>query len=280
VISLITLAFALWHYDYYGLASTARPTHGKHGWLRPGQGLGLWLGFTSAAMIIANLAYLLRRAPRIRFTWGSLERWMTSHVATGIFALLCAMLHGAMAPSDTSGGHAFWALAILLVTGAIGRYFYAWVPRATNGRELELAEVKSRLGRLSDAWDKGQRRFQERARTAVLALVEERQWGGSFRARAGAIFRGQRDLTRLTKRLADDGRAEGVAQDHIQQTIELSRQVFRTAVMVRRYEDLRAVLNTWRYLHRWVAALMVLLVVLHIFQAVIYGSVFNTRGAG
>ncbi len=69
---------------------------------------------------------------------------MTSHVATGILALLCAMLHGAMAPGDTVDGHAFLALTVLLVTGAIGRYFYAYVPRAANGRELELSEVKQR----------------------------------------------------------------------------------------------------------------------------------------
>ena len=70
---------------------------------------------------------------------------MTSHVATGILAFLCATLHAAMNPRDTVGGHAFLALFVLLVTGAIGRYFYAWVPRAANGRELELEEVKLRL---------------------------------------------------------------------------------------------------------------------------------------
>ena len=278
VISLVTLAFALLHYDYYGLPNTARPTHDKHGWLRPGDGLGLWLGFISVAMIVANLAYLLRRAPRIPFRWGSLERWMTSHVATGILALLCAILHGAMAPGDTPGGHAFWALAVLLVTGAVGRYFYAWVPRAANGRELELAEVKTRLDRLSDAWDQGQRRFRERVRDGVLALVEERQWGGSFRRRAMAIIRGQREINRLLKQLAAEGRAEGIAEEQIRETIGIAKRVYGTAVMVRRYEDLRAVLATWRYFHRWVAALMILLVALHVFHAVFYGNVLSGGG--
>ena len=31
---------------------------------------------------------------------------------------------------------ALGAFAVLLVTGAVGRYFYAWIPRAANGREL------------------------------------------------------------------------------------------------------------------------------------------------
>jgi len=41
------------------------------------------------------------------------------------------------------------ALVVLLATGAVGRYFYAWVPRAANGHELALADVKARLGRIA-----------------------------------------------------------------------------------------------------------------------------------
>jgi len=43
--------------------------------------------------------------------------------------------------------------------------------------------------------------------------------------------------------------------------------------MAAHYEDLRAVLNSWRYLHRWVALLMVLLVVAHVFTALRYASI-------
>ena len=54
--------------------------------------------------------------------------------------------------------------------------------------------------------------------------------------------------------------------------------VCRTALMAAHYEDLRGVLNTWRYVHRWVAALMVLLVLLHIVYALTYGGVFPGAG--
>ena len=66
---------------------------------------------------------------------------MTSHVATGILALLFAtLLHAAMEPRANSVG---WSRlpgpwSCCFVTGAIGRYLYAWIPRAANGRELEL----------------------------------------------------------------------------------------------------------------------------------------------
>ncbi|MHC4222578.1 MAG: NAD(P)-binding domain-containing protein [Planctomycetota bacterium] len=273
-LSLSALAWALWHLDYYSLPFVERPAHSKHFLLRPTLGVGLWLGIASSVLIGLNLLYLLRRAPRVPFRFGSLKLWMTSHVATGILALLCAMLHGGMSPRDTPGGHALWAMAVLVVTGAIGRYFYAYVPHAANGRELDLAEVKARLGRMSTEWDQGQVRFRERARTEVSEMVEKRQWKGSFFGRVLALLGVQRDLRRTLAHLEEQGREEGVAQDEIDETMRLARRAHRAALMAAHYEDLRAVLVTWRYVHRWVTALMVLLVVVHIVHALAFGSVF------
>jgi hypothetical protein len=197
---------------------------------------------------------------------------MSTHVATGVLALLCAMMHGTMRPGDTPGGHAFWALAVLLVTGAIGRYFYAWVPRAANGRELELAEVKAKLGKMSDAWGGESRRFATRVRTEVAKLIDTRQWKGSFFSRVSALIWSGRDLLRVLARLADDGRKQGVDEAQIRETVTLARRAHHAALTAAHFEDLRAILNTWRYFHRWVALLLVLLVIAHVYYALRYGT--------
>jgi len=277
-LSLAALAWALLHLDYYGLERIERPAHDKHFLLRPGMGFGLWMGAASIALIVLNLVYLLRRSPASRLRVGSLQAWMTSHVATGVLAFLCATLHAAMAPRNTPGGHAWSALAVLLVTGAIGRYFYAWVPRAANGHELALADVKARLGRIAEEWDQGQRRFREHVRTEVEALVERRQWRSGFFGRVVSLVTGQRELRRLIARLDAEGRREGIDEEQLTATRRLARRAYRTALAAARYEDLRAVLNTWRYLHRWVAVLMVLLVVLHVLTALTFGAHYGEGG--
>jgi thioredoxin reductase/Pyruvate/2-oxoacid:ferredoxin oxidoreductase delta subunit len=277
-VSLAALLFAAWHADYYGVPLAERATHPKHAFLRPGMGAGLWLGIAASAMIVLNLAYLLRRAGRL-LRIGSLRLWMTFHVATGILALLCALLHGAMAPRDTVGGYAFWALVVLLATGAIGRYFYAFVPRAANGRELELAEVKARLGRLADEPDPARRRFRERAHAEVAALADLKQWGASFPRRVLSLLGARRDLSRVLARISREGREEGVPDEQVRETLQLARTAHRAALMAAHYEDLRSILNTWRYLHRWVAALLVLLVLVHVAYALAYGSLLP-GGAG
>ncbi len=277
LLSLAGLGWAVWHSDYYLLEDAERAVHPKHNLLRPELGFGLWLGIGAVALIVLNLLYLLRRSLVVKL--GSLQLWMTSHIATGILALLCVTLHSAMAPRDTVGGHAFAALAVLLVTGAIGRYFYAFVPRAANGRELELAEVKARLGKMSAEWDQGQLKFGERARNEVNELVEKKQWRDSFFGRVAALFGSQRDLRKALAKIAQEGREQGVAEDHIQETLALARRAYRTALMAARYEDLRAVLGTWRYLHRWVSLLLVLLVIVHVIYALAYGPFFFGAGS-
>jgi thioredoxin reductase len=275
VLALGTLAFALWHLDYYSLPGNERPAHPKHAYLRPGLGIGLGLGVAGACLILVNLLYILRRSTDFKhriFNLGSLQVWMTSHVATGILAFLCATVHGAMAPKRTVGGHAFWALAFLLVSGAIGRYFYAYIPRAANGRELELAEVKTRLGRVSEKWDQGQQRFNEYARSKVTELIEAKQWRGSFLGRVFAMLGLRRDLRRTLRAIASQGATQGIPAGQIEETVDLTRKAYGTAIMVAHYEDLRSVLNSWRYLHRWAALLLVLLVVLHVIYALTYGE--------
>ena len=81
-------------------------------------------------------------------------------------------------------------------------------------------------------------------------------------------------MKRLLKRLEDEGREEGIDEEQIKETMQLARKAHRTALMAAHYEDLRAVLGTWRWLHRWMAALMVLLVVVHIVYALAYYPFF------
>ena len=52
----------------------------------------------------------------------------------------------------------------------------------------------------------------------------------------------------------------------------LARTAFRVSLQIAHYEEIRAVLSSWRYIHRWLALLMVLLVVAHIVTAVRYAD--------
>ncbi|NUP97714.1 MAG: hypothetical protein HUU28_16260, partial [Planctomycetaceae bacterium] len=92
----------------------------------------------------------------------------------------------------------------------------------------------------------------------------------SFFKRVGALLRSQRELRRTLAELASAGLAEGVPADQVRETLELARRAHRATLAASHFEDLRALMGTWRYLHRWVALYMVLIVVLHIVAALRY----------
>ncbi len=279
ILSSAVLAWALWNSDYYGLDPHDRPVHPDHASLRASMGTGLALGIASALLVVVNLAYLLRRAPRVKwFCFGTLQAWMTSHVATGVLALLLALLHAGMTAGDSIGGHALLALVVLFASGAIGRYLYAYIPRAANGRELELEEVRVRLARLTDAWTGSQRAFAERARTAVSDLVAKRQWRSSLPGRVASLVLGQRELKRTLSDLRAEGVTAQIASAQLEETLVLAREAHRTAMVAAHFEDVRALVAGWRWIHRWVALALVLLLVLHVIVALTFGTARSGGG--
>lgn len=269
-LAVLVLAWVIAHADYYAAPAHERPHHADHALLAPTGTIGLACGIGAALLVCANLAYLARR--RVARIPGSLRAWMTAHVATGIGALLLVIVHGAMAPRSTVGGHAAWAMAFLVLTGAIGRYLYSFVPRAANGRELELDEVRGRLAALSAEWDLGRDGFGAALRDEVERVVGEDRWQGSPLARIRALLASRRAAARRIEALRRAARAEGVAADHVERMTDLARRAQRTALMASHYEELRALLASWRWFHRWTALFLVLVVAWHVWTALRYAD--------
>lgn len=267
-----TLGFALWHHDYYGLSTAERAADPKHALLRPDRSLGLWFGFAAAAAVLANLTYLLRRNQWFGVRFGPLPWWMTAHVGTGVAALLLAMLHAALAPRETAGGYAFWALLLLLATGAVGRWFYAWLPRTANGRELELTALRGELAAAQAQAQAGGSAFARAAFADVQALLDRRQWRSTLPGRVMALVGLQWDLWRTQRRLRHSAAAAGITAGELADVLARTRATHDAAVAVAHLEDLRALLGTWRWLHRWLALLMVLLILVHVALAIAHGA--------
>ncbi|MCP3917666.1 MAG: NAD(P)-binding domain-containing protein [bacterium] len=274
-LGLVALAWTLVFSRYYSLPVAERPGAGLHGLLRPSGGVGLAAGVLAALSMVANLLYLARRSEYVRLAWGSLRAWMTSHVATGLAALMLALVHSAMAPRPTVGGHALLGLVVLIVTGSIGRYFYSFVPRAANGRELALDEARAQLAGLASAWDRTHRAFGEHVRAEVQRLVASGHWTRTFFGRLGALVGSQSRLRDVLTRLRAEGRREEIAEDQLDELLDIARRAHRAALMASHYEDVRGLLATWRYLHRWVALLVVLLVITHVFAALRYSTLLS-----
>jgi len=275
VLALGVVVWTFAHADYYAAPLTERPFSAKHALLSPTGSFGLTCGIAATACVCANLTYLARRSRRFPWIPGSLRAWMTAHVATGIAALLLVLVHGSMAPRSTVGGHAAWALAFLVLTGAIGRYLYSFVPRAANGQELELDEVRARIATLSSEWDAGRGGFTDALRAEVDRSTTEDRWRGSLPSRLLALARSRRSARIRLAAMRDRARSEGIAPHEIERLIDLAGRAQRAAMTAAHFEDLRGILASWRWFHRWVALFFVLVLVRHVVLAVQYSDILG-----
>ncbi len=262
-------------HDYYDLADTDRIFHSLHERLRPGAGWGLMSGVAATLTIVANLLYLPRRSLKGSWIPGSLKAWMTSHLVTGTLALLLVAVHAGLRPRDTAGGYAFLMLMVLAATGVIGRYFYALVPRAANGREAMLEELQGEVAAQSAEWDRHGRGFGEHARKEIQQLVESAAWKGGFFGSLIGMLRQKSRLRTTLSALTARGRREGLAEGQIRAITALARRTHRTSMMAGHFEQLRGVLGAWRFFHRVLAVLMLALLVVHVAVALRYAKVFS-----
>ena len=259
----LLLAWWLWQ-DYYSAELLVRRERAEHAWLHSAHGFGLAAGITAVAMMLANLAYLLRRAHSFPLRWGKLRDWMNVHVATGLLALITACFHSAFVPRDTPGGRAFWGLLFLVITGAIGRYLYSFVPRAANGRELAFEEARLRLQESTLAWSEVHADFGEQTRAEIAQLLDRARWKGGFFASLRGLLRSQSELHQTLRRLRVRGIVAGLDKEELAEVLSVAQQAHRDALAAAHYGDLRGLLAGWRYFHRWVSLLVVGLVLIHV----------------
>lgn len=256
--------------EYYALGEADRVFHSLHGRLRPGGGWGLLSGVAATLSIVANLLYLPRRSFKGPWIPGSLKAWMTSHLVTGTLALLLVAVHSGMRPQDTAGGYAFYMLIVLAATGVVGRYFYALVPRAANGREAMLEELRSEMAAQSSEWDRHGRGFGEAARKEIQTLVDSAAWGGGFFGPLVGLMRQKARLRAAIRRLRESGRKQGLSEAQLRAVVALAQRTHKTAIMMSHFEQLRGLLGAWRFFHRILAVTMVTLLILHVAAALRY----------
>ncbi len=274
-IGLATAVAVLGH-DYYRLPPAERPFHVYHDLLRPSGHLGLLCGAFATALFVLNLGYLIRKRLINVRGLGALRTWMSFHVVTGIVGAAVITLHVAFAPTSALGVLALVALAITVASGVIGRYLYAKVPRSLEGRELEIEQVRERLHayrhRLEEAGVS-----TEWLRPLMLPEGKDRPRGTL--ARFAALFGGDRQSRRDYRRLRRAVLAEPQLRASAGRILPLGRAFCRHQHWLIRYHELRNLLAAWRFFHRWLAIVMLMVVACHIGLAVRFGDLWILGGA-
>ena len=144
-LALIQLAYGL---NYYILSQAERAISPKHMFLKPSGIIGLRLGMIGFVLFLIVYLYPLRKVWPWLGRQGNARHWLDFHVLLGITAPILIAFHSSFKFSGLAGV-AFWIMVIVALSGVVGRYIYAQIPRRKNFAEVSLKEAKDLSDKLA-----------------------------------------------------------------------------------------------------------------------------------
>lgn len=133
-------AIAIYGANYYVLPLDQRPYSDKHELLKPSGEIGLKLGVLGTILFFIIFLYALRKVIPWLGRFGTAKHWMDFHVIAGTTAPIVIAFHASFKFQGIAG-FAFWIMLAVAISGIIGRYLYAQIPRSLTAAELSLTEL-------------------------------------------------------------------------------------------------------------------------------------------
>lgn len=146
---LLILFLAVHGLPYYSLRPELRPFSPLHQELRSSGHIGLRLAFLSIFMFVILLLYPIRKRWRWLSTIGSTRRWLNFHVLFGIATPIVVTFHTSFKWHGVAG-LAYWTMIMVALSGFIGRYVYAKIPRSLNSAALSMGELEAQISSLAN----------------------------------------------------------------------------------------------------------------------------------
>ena len=287
-VSFIFLAaVGLYGASYYILPIEERPYSDKHELLRPSGAIGLKLGILGTALFFIIFLYALRKVIPWLGRWGTARHWMDFHVIAGISAPVVIAFHASFKFQGIAGV-AFWIMLAVAVSGVIGRYLYAQIPRSLSSAELSLSELMTSERELADALV-GQALYSTEQLNRALRVPSKEHIrrigalgaiGEMIVLDVGMPFRVaglRRSSGSLSVALRSIGGLVSTGNEEVEHIVRLVRQKASLSRRVVFLDQTQKVFHLWHVIHRPFSYAFALLALMHI--AVVMGLGFGSLGS-
>lgn len=274
ILIAVALNLFIHGYSYYRLPVTERFRSPLHAELKPGGNTGRMLGIAGSCMMITLLGYSLRKRLRFMSGWGKLKTWLQVHIFLGVAGPILITFHTAFKLRGIVA-ISYWSMVVVALSGAIGRYLYAQIPRAISGAELEVKDISAQLEEINN-------RISE---WLTPAQVQQLQRITDFRNTAN-----QSGILAILAMLHDDLRwlfvkhklvgfaRSAPALTHTQRLLlpELARQRALTARRITFLKVSHNLFKYWHIFHLPLAQTMYLTMIIHVGVAIMTGYFWRT----
>jgi len=139
----VVLVIAGYGFNYYALSAAQRPFSPKHQILRPSGTIGIKLGMVGVLMFFLIYLYPLRKKWGWLGRMGNSRHWLDFHVVLGTAAPIIIAFHSSFKFGNIAG-MAFYSMLMVTLSGFVGRYLYAHIPRGLSAAELSMKEIQEK----------------------------------------------------------------------------------------------------------------------------------------
>lgn len=283
---LLLASLAVYGANYYLLPMDQRPYSDKYAILRPSGTIGLKLGILGTLLFFIIFLYALRKVIPWLGRMGTARHWMDFHVVAGVTAPLLIAFHASFKFRGIAGV-AFWIMVAVAMSGVVGRYLYAQIPRSLSAAELSLSELESNERELAEALV-GQAIYSASQLSRALRVPDRehiRRIGplGAVCALIAMDIQIPFRVARLRRarcgfmaRLLSAGGLLSTGNKEIEHVVQLVRRKASLAKRVAFLDQTQRVFHLWHVIHRPFSYAFAVLALLHI--GVVMGFGFARMG--
>jgi hypothetical protein len=231
-----------------------------HATLKPSGPWGHGVGIVATLFMFSNFLYAVRKRWRFLKGGAPIRSWLTFHMFVGFMSPLVIAFHAAFQAKNDVARATAAALAVVVLTGIIGRFIFGLVP-ARGGIALEHAELLGRWERLKSRLSPLLEHSDD-PRT-VRALFEHESAPPKVHSLALHLLLLPFELLTLRARLLRL-RWHFDSKEDYDSFSQLLWQLARMRTLVGFSRGIKRLLSVWRSLHASLAIFLVFAIAAHI----------------
>ncbi|HKV04489.1 MAG TPA: hypothetical protein VJO53_05195 [Candidatus Acidoferrales bacterium] len=275
------IAVGAYGFDYYTLSTAERPFSSKHALLRPSGAIGIKLGMIGVGMFMVIYLYYFRK----RWGWlasvGKTKHWLDFHIVLGVTAPIVIAFHAAFKFRGIAG-MAFWIMVAVALSGIVGRYLYAQIPRHLNAAEYSWQELQDEQIALTQKMA-SQKLFTAGELVAAfhipdVEMIKHKSAIGALwwmlaldLARPFRVASLRRRVLRFGGKLVTFGGVRSSGNDELERVVHTVRQQAKLSKRMVFLTRTQQVFQLWHVVHRPFSYAFVVLAILHIATAMLLG---------
>ena len=237
---------------------------------------GSWYGYalgTIGALLILWLTMLgVRKRAMTPGQW-SLKAWTSAHIYLGLSLIVIGTLHTGFQLGWNIHTAAYVFMMIVIISGIVGIYFYANIPRALSDNRDEMTETEmlENLRSLDRQLHEAAQPLSAEHAALVLQSLEQDPFGGGFFRRISGRYpdcatrEAQADLRRERAYQPKMG-----GDDPLDKVDALLEKKEATLARVRRHLKLKAMLQVWLFIHVPMTFALIAALTAHIISVFFY----------